>query len=140
MIKDNARAVIQDVLGKTVLSGEVNFDEEHKDCVKFIIGDPNLLANTAEIVVKYEELFAFMFTLATPEQQAKMVPVREELGNQYMKQINVKLTKDLKAGEFLVVNVPINVPQVIEDAILEKKKLLDGGVETPYLTQDNKEL
>ncbi len=127
MIKKNAQAEIKDVRTGNSLLLEVNFDENQKDCVKISFNDQ-------DFIVKYADLFAFMFSLATKEQQAKMVPVREELGNQYMKQIQVKLTKDLKAGEFLVVNVPINVPQVIEDAILSEKKLSTEEIKTPYLT------
>lgn len=114
MIKNNAKAeIIEYSTGRPVFF-EVNFDENQKDCVKISIDEEYR-------IVKYSDLFSFMFQLATKEQQAKMIPVREELGNQYMKQISVKLTKDLKAGEFMTVNVPINVPQVIEDAILKEK-------------------
>lgn len=133
MIKNEAKAEIEDVNKGTFVYFEVNFDEDFKDCVKISL-------DGAYRIVKYSDLFAFMFSLATKEQQAKMIPVREELGNQYMKQIQVKLTKDLKAGEFMVVNVPINVPQVIEDAILaekaENKELSPGLIKSDYLTED----
>ena len=133
MIKNPAEAEIFDVIQGTPITFRVNSDPLHPDSVKIII-------NGQEAVIAYTDLFSIMFTLATKEQQAKMIPVREELGNQYMKQINVKLTKDLKAGEFLVVNVPINVPEIIEAAILkEKEELSTGNVKTPYLTEDNKE-
>lgn len=112
MLKDHAKAEIENL----VL--EVNFDEEKKDYIKLSIED-----KTA--IIKYTDLFSFMFFLATKEQQAKMIPVKEELGNQYMKQIHVRLSKDLKAGEEMVVNVPINIPEIIENQIrfeLENKK------------------
>lgn len=127
MIKNQAQAVIEDGLGVNPVTLDVNFDKEQPDCVRITIGDKFS-------IVKYADLFSFMFQLATKEMQAKMIPVREELGNQYMKQIQVKLTKDLKAGEFMVVNVPINVPQIIEDAILSEKKLSTEDIKTPYLT------
>lgn len=122
MIKDNAQAFIEDVNGSTGVTFEVNFDENLKDCVKISMdGDYR--------IVKYTDLFFFMFTLGTKEQQAKMIPVREELGHQYMKQIQVKLKKDMKEGEMMVVNVPINVPQIVEDGI-------KAEIPTPYLTED----
>lgn len=118
MLKQGAQALIQDVRGqKTPLVFEVNFDDDFKDCVR-------IDADGQRFIVKYTDLFSFMFTIASKEHQAKMIPIREELGNQYMKQISVKLKKDMKEGEMMVVNVPINVPQVIEDAILKEKELL----------------
>lgn len=135
MIKGNAKAEIKDVTGREYpVCFEVNFDDEYKDCVQITIGGPNPYDQQIA-VVKYSDLFSFMFTLATKEQQAKMIPVREELGTQYMKQINVKLTKDLKAGEFMTVNVPINVPEVIEAAILaEKDKSVDNKLSSELST------
>jgi hypothetical protein len=125
MIKNNAQAVIEDVLGGDVVTFDVNFSDEHKDCVKITIAGYSS-------IVKYTDLFSFMFSIATKEQQAKMMPVREELGHQYMKQIQVKLKKDMKEGEMMVVNVPINVPQIIEDSILSAKEL---STPTPYLKE-----
>ncbi len=130
MIKNEAEAEIFDVVQGTPIIFKVNSDPLNPDTVRIII-------NTQEAVISYKDLFSIMFMLATPEKQAKMMPVREELGNQYMKQIHVRLTKDLKAGEEMVVNVPINVPQVIEDAILaEKKELSTGAIKSNYLTEN----
>ncbi len=114
MIKDNAKAEIENLKSTDPTVFEVNFDPKYKDCIKIKIG-------YEESIVKYTDLFSFMFTLGTKEQQAKMIPVREELGHQYMKQIHVRLKKDMKEGEEMVVNVPINVPQIIEDQILSEK-------------------
>lgn len=115
MIKNEAQAEIYDVESGNPVVLDVNFDETYKDCVKISFDDKSF-------VVQYTDLFAFMFSLATKEQQAKMMPVREELGHQYMKQIQVRLKQDMKEGEMMVVNVPINVPQVIEDEINLQKK------------------
>jgi len=115
LIKKEAKAEIKDVDGEHSLSFEVNFNEDYKDCVRIEMGGDYR-------VVKYHDLFVFMFAIATKEQQAKMIPVREELGYQYMKQIQVKLKNDMKEGEMLVVNVPINVPQIIEEQILLEKE------------------
>ena len=117
MFKDNNQAMIQDINGKTPLFFDINFDRKDIDCVRIS------LANGHRRIIKYSDLFGFMFVLATPEQQAKMIPVKQELGYQYMKQIRVKVSKNIKKGEELVVNVPINVPQIIEDSIIKGKKI-----------------
>ena len=115
-LNNKALAELEDVKGVHNVVFEVNFDEENKECVKITIAGN-------ESIIKYTDLFAVMFTLANKEQQAKMIPVREELGYQYMKTITIKTTKDLKEGEFITVNVPINVPKVIEESILAEQKL-----------------
>lgn len=124
MINQKARAEIEDVRDNTgTLDLEVNFDGDYNDCVKITIRDDT--GHDTSRIIKYSDLFSFMFVLANKEQQAKMVPVTEELGHQYMKKIHVKAKKDIKEGEELIVNVPINVPKIIEDEILfelEKKK------------------
>ncbi len=118
-IKQNAKAEIIDILNGKLLGLEVNFDDSLKDCVKLTLDNKDFIA-------KYSDLFSFMFLISTKEQQAKMMPVKEELGNQYMKQIHVRLKKDMKEGEEMIVNVPINVPELIEADIrheLSKKDL-----------------
>lgn len=107
MLISKAKAELKDVKEVNNLIMDVNFNDEDKDCVRISIGD-------SESIIKYTDLFSFMFMLATKEQQALMMPVKEELGTQYMKQIRVKLKNDMKAGDEVVVNVPINVPEVIE--------------------------
>lgn len=136
MIKNKAKAEIENMKSTDPTIFEVNFDPKYKDCVKIRI-------NYEETIIRYTDLFSFMFTLGTKEQQSKMIPVREELGNQYMKQIQVKLKKDMKEGEMMVVNVPINIPQIIEDGILAERamgriprELSTGDLESPYLTKD----
>ena len=128
----HGKAEIENVKYKNPVILEVNFDDEFKDCVQLTLGEE-------QAVVRYSDLFSFMFIIASKEQQAKMVPVREELGHQYMKQIHVRLKKDMKEGEEMVVNVPINVPQVIEDAILAEKESPELSPYSKDLTEDNKE-
>lgn len=119
MLHKPAQAIIEDITGVLPVTLDVNFDENYKDCVQITLG-------RQKSIIKYSDLFAFMFAIAKPEQQSQMIPVQQELGHQYMKQIRVKLTKDLKEGEEMVVNVPINVPQIIEDSMKEE-------IKTPYL-------
>lgn len=109
-IKTQGQAEILDVLGVNNLTLAVNFDDNYKDCVKVTLGK-------METIVKYTDLFSFMFTLGTKEQQAKMIPVREELGTEYMKTLRIRCTKDMKAGEEIVVHTKIHVPTIIEESI-----------------------
>lgn len=122
MIKQNAQAVLIDQKDYTNVHLDVNFDEKYKDCVKITIWDK-------QAILKYTDLFSFMFTIGTKEQQAQMIPVRQELGNEYMKQIHVRLKKDMKKGEEMVVNVPIHVPKIIEESIRFE---MEKSVPTPY--------
>lgn len=117
-----AKAEIKDATGKENVVLEVNFDDSFKDCVKIVFG-------TEHRIIKYSDLFTFMFFIATPEQQEKMIPVREELGIEYMKQVRIKCKKDMKEGEELVVNIKIHVPTVVAESV---KK----DIESPYLQKD----
>lgn len=113
MIKNMAQAEIKDIDGVHGVLFDVNFDEEHKDCVRICM-------DGAYRTIKYTDLFSFMFTLGTKEQQAKMIPVQEEKGIEYMKTITIQTTKDLKKGEFITVNARIHVPTIIEEQIREE--------------------
>ena len=106
-MKTNLPAEIFEQTGKTPLLFEVE-----GDCIKI----------TVDGLIKYSDLFEYMFALAKPEMQAKMIPVQQELGNEYMKQIRIKCTKDMKEGEELVVNVRVRVPEVVEQQILKDLK------------------
>lgn len=117
-IKNEAQAILEDVKGVNAVQFDVNFDPEYKDCVKITL-------DGKESIIKYNELFSFMFFLAKKEQQAQMMPVQQELGNEYMKQIRIKCSKDMKEGEELVVNVRVNVPELVESQILKDMRVID---------------
>lgn len=120
MIKNPSQAEILDVARGKPIIFDVNFgDERYKDCVRMRIGTEltDVTDEPDEYILKYTDLFSFMFTLGTKEQQAKMIPVREELGTEYMKTLHIRCTKDMKEGEEIVVNVKIHVPTIIEESI-----------------------
>lgn len=132
MLKNNAQAVIEDVLGKNPVTFDVNFDEEHKDCVKISIGNESPI----ESIVKYTDLFSFMFALGTKEQQAKMIPIQEEKGIEYMKKVGVRATKDIKEGEELIFNIKIHVPTVIEEQIRYELSQKELSPPSPYMEEN----
>ncbi len=114
MIKDLAKAEIADILGVNNVTLDVNFDENYKDCLKLTIAGQ-------EAIVKYTDLFSFMFVLASKEQQAKMIPIQQEKGDEYMRQHHVRLKRDMKEGEELIVNCKIHVPTIIEESIKKEE-------------------
>ena len=117
LTKKNTQAEIKEQTGKKPLLFDINFDSQYKDCVKI----------TGDGVVKYSDLFEFLFVLAKPEAQARMIPVVQELGNEYMKQIRIITTKDMKKGDELVVNVRVRVPELVEKQILKDLNLDNKG-------------
>lgn len=119
-IKKPAQAEIENVKWANPVIMDVNFDEEFKDCVQITIGEE-------KAVIRYSDLFSFMFTIASKEQQAQMVPLNQELGHEYMKQIRIKCKRDMKEGEELVVNLKIHVPNVVRDSLLKSPYLLEQG-------------
>ena len=122
MKKKYAGAIIQDINNGIPVSFEFNFNEEYKDCVK-------VKMDKFESIIRYSDIFSMFFMVAKPEQQAQMIPVQQELGTEYMKQIRIKTTKDMKEGEELVVNVRVRVPELVEQQILK-------DLESPYVDND----
>lgn len=132
MIKQNAIAELRDVNERPLIM-EINFnDKYYKDCVRMTFTKTPDDIEVEEFIFKYSELFSFMFTLASPEQQALMMPVSQELGHEYMKQIRIKCKKDMKKGEELVVNVKVHVPTVVEEQIIKdlKTPFIDNNVKS----------
>lgn len=118
MFKDGTQAMINDVDGGlSPMFLDIAFDDshQHRGCIRISVGHERR-------VIKYSDLFSFMFMLATPEEQALMMPVQQELGHEYLKQIRIKCKRDMKEGEELVVNVKVHVPSVVEEQIIHELK------------------
>lgn len=101
--------------GKHEIELDVNWDKDIKDMIKLTFDDKIAY-------VRKSDLFAFMFVLATPEQQEALIPVRRDEVKAYDRQHRVELLKDMKKGEELVVNCKIHVPTIIDEAIRNEKK------------------
>ena len=116
MIKGHNVAKLEDFSGDNhEIEIDVNWDKDLMEFIKLTIDDKI-------VYVKKSDLFAIMFLLATPEQQVEMVPVKREEMKEYERQHRVKLTKDMKEGEELVVNCKIHVPTIIDEAIRNETK------------------
>ncbi len=65
-------------------------------------------------------MMVFMIT-KDKKQQDDMVTEQDREMMQFVRQHQVKATKDIKAGEMITVNCNVNVPQVVVDSILKGK-------------------
>lgn len=129
MIKTKAQAVIDDQEGINNITFDVNFNPKRKDLIKIT------LANKVSIIKK-DDLWNFVFTIVKTDQQQKMIPVLKTEMVRYQKQHEIRLQKDMKAGEIVVAHCAVNVKEEIDNAIrreIEEEKLSTGSVETPYL-------
>lgn len=72
------------------------------------------------IVVSQQELVTLAFVAAKPEFQDYLVKSTTQEVRVYKKQHTVKVQKDLKAGEEMVVNCEVNIPVLIENRIKEE--------------------
>lgn len=118
MIKNHAKAEIEDVKGKNPVLFEVNYDKKHKDYIRITIAG-------VTSVIKRDDLWNFVFVLVETDKQEKMVPVRKQEMEQYVKQHTVELQKDMKKGDIMAVNCMVNVRKEVADAVrrdLEKEQ------------------
>lgn len=69
------------------------------------------------IMVKKVDLWALVFTIADPETQEKLLPVRQTEMVTYKRVHHVKLTKDVRAGHMLNVRCEINVPETVNEGL-----------------------
>jgi hypothetical protein len=116
------QAVIEDKNKKNDVVFDVNFDPEQKNLLKISIGSKIAL-------IELQKLWEFVYTIVTPELAEQIIPMKREEREVFTKQHIVKVQKDLKVGDELVVNCHTDVRKEVADAmrrdLLEKK-------ESPY--------
>lgn len=121
MIKKHAKAEIEDISNPEKKLGlEINFSLDSSGQVK-------LTLNEEEIVVDMQKLWEFVYTVVTPDLADKIVPVRTEEREVFSKQHYVKVQKDLKVGDTLVVNCQTDVRKEVADAMrrdLQEKEVI----------------
>lgn len=125
MITEHTKARIPDLKGKTDMEFEINFstDPLFKDCVKISVGSEDL-------IVGMKDLYEFVFWAADPENQAKLIPVTQTKVRTIQKIHQVKVTKDIKQGEFLKVRCETNVPVEIFDGLaglMDRRTVIKTG-------------
>jgi hypothetical protein len=67
--------------------------------------------------VKISEIWAVTFALCGPEQQEKMMPVRQTEMMTYEKIYKVRATKDIRKGEVIKFRAKIDVPLTITESL-----------------------
>lgn len=106
---DNNTATIEDIINGNDLQFE--FDKGNPDIVKIITKEG------VESTVRKGDLFQFIFLVGNPEQQKALLPHELRVMTKYIRQHKVRVTKDIKAGDELVVDCEMLVPQVVQEGL-----------------------
>lgn len=120
MYKTKNKATLEGQDKRAGISIDVNFDKKYTDCVRINLGK-------SRAIIKKSDLFQILFMVSNEQQQEAMIPIKKEAVRPYKKQHMVKLQKDMKAGEELVVNCTVHVPLLVEEAL--KKEFIAEGKE-----------
>jgi len=68
-------------------------------------------------VINRKDLYGLTFVLGDNETQDALMPARQTVVRKYVKQHRVKVKKDVKAGEELVVNCETDIPLTVEEGL-----------------------
>ena len=105
--------------------GTAEFDvDPERDVLKMTVGKETR-------TFKFVDLFALVFAIAGPEQQASMMPVRQTEVMTYRRIHNYKLKKAQPAGAVLRIPCEINVEKTVVEGlggIVKKQEHFDGGI------------
>ena len=77
--------------------------------------------------VRMDDIYALALLILKPDQKDSLLPVQQTTIRKYFKQHRVKVKKDIKKGQDLVVNCEIDVPLMIEQnikAFLNSNKII----------------
>lgn len=112
-MQEQNEATISDLNHQNDLKLEINFsdNEDLTRCVRIKMGDK-------QAIVSMDELHAFVFAVATDEQKADLVPVRQVKVEKIMKWHLVEAKKDIRKGEKIKVRCETNVPVEIYNGIV----------------------
>ncbi len=106
------------------ISFEVNYMKEDENLIKVSIG-------RIKTIIKKDDLWNMIFTIVEEDKQLKMIPVKKQEMERYIKQHTVRVKKDLKEGEEIFVNCEVNVRKEVADAV--RRELEEEGIKSPYL-------
>lgn len=120
MLESQNKVTIPDLHNNHDLAIEINQNQSAKDLrvLRVTMGETTAY-------VKYEDLYALLFVMGTPDEQMDLMPVRQTTINKMVKQHKVIAKKDIKKGEFIIVNCSTDVPTTIVEGlrgILSKEK------------------
>ena len=110
MLEGRQEVNIPDYNKKNDVKMVINWSPLSEDKVKIAIGDK-------EAVIAREDLYAFMFTIASPKQQEELLPIRQTTIRKYMRQHRVKVKETVEKGREVVFNCEISVPVTVEEGL-----------------------
>lgn len=115
MLNTPNTAKIESINGKDTVYFDVNFDKKHKEYVKIRLGKEMIKVNI-------QHMFSFLLMMANPEQMDALTPATEKTlqVKSLTRQHKVKLMKDMKAGEEVVVTCTVDIPLLVEEGIREE--------------------
>lgn len=67
--------------------------------------------------IKKTDLYTFCMLIADPETLDKLTPVRKETVEEFTREHRVRVTKDIKEGEYLTVQCKVRVPERVVEGI-----------------------
>lgn len=71
--------------------------------------------------IKKNELWTMVFAISKKKKQADLIPVTSKEMMQFVRQVEFKATKDIKAGEVMKFHLPINIPMTVVQAALNER-------------------
>lgn len=110
MIKEQERFQLKDLNGVHDIKIDVQWNKGSEKLAKLTIGDK-------QSVIKIVDLYKFVFVACDAEQQDDLLPMRQTQVRKYIKQHKVQVKKNLKPGDFLVVNCEIDVPLTVTEGL-----------------------
>lgn len=112
MLEGYDKAVLADLKGKNDLEVEINFSDEErfKDCVKVKMGKD-------EAFISKQDLYSVVWSIADPENQEKMLPVKQTLVRKIVKKHIIEVKKPLKVGDKVIAYCHTNIPVEIYEGL-----------------------
>ena len=111
-------ATLYDKNKKNNLICKVNWAPHEISTIKMSIGDK-------EAIIPIAELVGLLLSIGNEEQRDSLMPVRKTEVRKYIRQHKIMAKKNIKKGEFIVVNCEIDVPLTVTEGlagIIGKKK------------------
>ena len=112
MLESHNKVNIPDLHGKNDVEIEINSNKASQEgrVLRVRIGE-----NTAYI--NYKDLYGLVWVMGNEEEQDNLMPVRSTTMRTFFKQHRVIAKKDIKKGEFIVVNCKMDVPTTITEGL-----------------------
>jgi len=121
MISEHNKLHLPDQNHKNDVEVEMNYNSKLEGVLKMTIDGK--IAH-----VKIEDLYGLAFVVCDPEQQMNLMPVRQTTIRKVIRQHTVKIGKNLKAGEKIIVNCEYDTPVSIEEGLAGNLKKRENNL------------